>query len=102
MISNASVVVKPGPGSISPWRRWLLNQMTETTNALYKTELVRTKGPWHRLKGLGLATPKWTDWFNRRRLFGELGYVPSAEFEAKPYLQNVPAKMTGLQLSGTT
>ncbi len=28
------------------------------------------------------ATLEWVDWFNNRRLFGPIGYIPPAEFEA--------------------
>ena len=63
------------------------NAMAESIFGLYKTELVRNKGPWRGLDDLELATLEWVDWFNHRRLFHELGRVPPAEFEDQHYRQ---------------
>jgi putative transposase len=57
------------------------NAMAESINGLYKTELVRNKGPWRGLDDLELATLEWVDWFNHRRLFEDHGRIPPAEFE---------------------
>ena len=58
------------------------NAMAEAFNSLYKAELVRNRGPWHGLKDLEIATVEYIDWYNNRRLHGELGHVPPAEHEA--------------------
>ena len=58
------------------------NAMAESVIGLYKTELVRRRGPWRGLDDLEFATMEWVDWFNNRRLFGAIGYVPPAEYEA--------------------
>jgi putative transposase len=63
------------------------NALAETINGLYKTELVRNKGPWRGLEDLELATLEWVDWFNHQRLFHDLGRIPPAEFEADHYRQ---------------
>ncbi len=73
------------------------NTLAETMNGLYKTELVRNKGPWRGLDDLELATLEWVDWFNHRRLFGELGHIPPAEFEDLHYPQHVPTEPVGTQ-----
>jgi putative transposase len=78
------------------------NAMAETINGLYKTELIRNRGPWRGLEDLELATLEWVDCFNHRRLFGELGHIPPAEFEANHYIQNVPTEMAETQQTGTT
>jgi putative transposase len=65
------------------------NAMAESIIGLYKTELVRNRGPWRSLDDLELATLEWVDWFNHRRLFRELGRVPPAEFEDRHYRQNI-------------
>jgi|SRR5450759_814102 hypothetical protein len=49
---------------------------------LSKAELVHSRGPWRGRDDLELATLQWVDWFNHRRLFGAIGYVPPAEYEA--------------------
>ncbi len=64
------------------------NALAETIIGLYKTELVRNKGPWRGLNDLELATLEWGDWFNHRRLFHELGRIPPAEFEDRHYRHN--------------
>jgi putative transposase len=58
------------------------NALAETIIGLYKTELVRRRGPWKGLDEVEYATLEWVDWFNHRRLLEPIGYVPPAEFEA--------------------
>ena len=48
---------------------------------LYKTELVRRRGPWRSLEQVELATAEWVDWWNQRRLHGAVGDMPPAAFE---------------------
>ena len=66
------------------------NALAETVNGLYKAELVYHRGPWRGCADLELATLEWVDWFNNRRLFGALGYVPPAEYEASCYPVPLP------------
>ncbi|SDN34434.1 Integrase core domain-containing protein, partial [Lentzea albidocapillata subsp. violacea] len=58
------------------------NAMAEAFNSLYKAELVRNRGPWRGLDDIEIATVEYIDWYNNRRLHGELGHVPPAEYEA--------------------
>jgi putative transposase len=58
------------------------NAMAEAFNSLYKAELIRNKGPWRGLDDLEMATVEYIDWYNNRRLHGELGHIPPAEYEA--------------------
>jgi putative transposase len=58
------------------------NALAETIIGLYKTELVRRRGPWRGIDDVEYATLEWVDWFNHRRLLEPIGYVPPAEFEA--------------------
>ena len=67
------------------------NALAETVNGLYKTELVYRRGPWRGREDLELATLEWVDWFNNRRLFASLGYVPPSEYEASTLAGLVPA-----------
>jgi transposase InsO family protein len=64
------------------------NALAETINGLYKTEVVRRRGPWRNVEDVEYATLVWVDWFNNRRLLEPLGYVPPAEFEAAYYQQH--------------
>jgi putative transposase len=63
------------------------NAMAESTIGLYKTELIRRRGPWQGLDHVEFATLEYVDWFNHQRLHGELGLVPPAEFEDRNYPQ---------------
>jgi transposase InsO family protein len=58
------------------------NALAETIIGLYKTELIRRRGPWKGLDDVEYATLEWVDWFDHRRLLEPIGYVPPAEFEA--------------------
>jgi len=67
------------------------NALAESVVGLYKAELVHRRGPWRGRDDLELATLQWVDWFNQRRLFGAIGYVPPAEYEATCYPRPIPA-----------
>ena len=69
------------------------NALAETINGLFKTEVIRRRGPWRNLEAVEFATLEWVDWFNNRRLHIELGDIPPAEHEAHHYRQN-PASTT--------
>jgi putative transposase len=58
------------------------NAMAEAFNSLYKAELVRNCGPWRGIDDVEIATVEYIDWYNNRRLHGELGHVPPVEYEA--------------------
>ena len=63
------------------------NAMAEALNSLFKAECIRNpvmrpKGGWKSVTDVEIATAEYVDWFNHRRLHGELGMVPPAELEA--------------------
>ena len=58
------------------------NAMAEVINALYKTELIRQRGPWRTVEQVELATLEWVWWWSNQRLHSELGYHTPAEVEA--------------------
>jgi putative transposase len=58
------------------------NALAETIIGLYKTELIRRRGPWKGIDDVEYATLEWVDWFNHRRLLEPIGHIPPAEFEA--------------------
>lgn len=71
------------------------NALAEAFNSLYKGELVRNRGPWIGIGDLEIATAEYIDWFNNRRLHGEIGQIPPAELEALHAAnQNHPALTT--------
>jgi putative transposase len=63
------------------------NALAETINGLYKTEVIRHKGPWRGIDAVEYATLEWVDWFNHRRLLEPIGHVPPAEYELAYYRQ---------------
>lgn len=64
------------------------NALAETINGVYKTELIRPNKPWRTIEDVELATARWVDWFNHRRLYEYCGDVPPAELEAAYYAQH--------------
>jgi putative transposase len=57
------------------------NAMAETVIGLFKTEVIRRRGPWRNLEEVEFAVLEWVSWFNHRRLLEPIGYVPPAEHE---------------------
>jgi putative transposase len=64
------------------------NALAEAFNSLFKAELVRNKGPWKSIDDLEIAVAEYIDWFNHRRLHGEVGLVPPVEYEDQHYRHN--------------
>ncbi len=61
------------------------NALAETINGLYKTEVIRHRGPWRTIEEVEFATLEWVDWFNNRRLLEPIGNIPPAELEMEYY-----------------
>jgi putative transposase len=73
------------------------NALAETIIGLYKTELIRRRGPWKGLDEVEYATLEWVDWFNHRRLLEPIGFVPPAELEAAYQRREEPSRTAGLK-----
>jgi putative transposase len=77
------------------------NAMAESFNGLYKWELIYRRGPWRGLDDVEFTTLEYVDWFNHRRLHGEIepgpGFTTPAAFEAAHYRQTVPTDQAGTQ-----
>ncbi len=63
------------------------NAMAEAFNSLFKAECIRNpvmrpNGGWKSIGDVEIAVAEYVDWFNHRRLHGEIGLIPPAEFEA--------------------
>ena len=71
--------IRSGPEVLDIYRS--INALAETVNGLYKTELIRRRGPWRNVDEVELATLGWVTWFNTERLHSDLGDVPPVEFE---------------------
>jgi putative transposase len=69
------------------------NALAEAFNSLFKAELIRNKGPWTGINDVEIAVAEYIDWFNRRRLHGELGHITPAEHEAAHDAAKPPAAL---------
>jgi len=74
----AEAGIEPSVGSVGDSYD---NALAESVIGLYKTEVIRRRGPWRNLEDVEFATLEWVDWFNNRRLLEPIGNVPQAEFE---------------------
>lgn len=63
------------------------NALAETIIGLYKTEVIRQRGPWRTLEAVEFATLEWVNWFNNKRLLEPIGNIPPAELELVYYCQ---------------
>jgi len=79
------------------------NAMAEAFNSLFKAECIRNPamrphGGWKSISDVELAVAEYVDWFNHRRLHGEIGLVPPAELEHQfwehHYAPDNPAELT--------
>ena len=71
--------------------------LAESVIGLFKTEVIRRRGPWRNIEAVEFAVLAWVDWFNNRRLLAPLGHVPPAEYERAYYEgQSTPAMEAGL------
>jgi putative transposase len=63
------------------------NAMAEAFNSLFKAECIRNphmrpNGGWKSVADVEIAVAEYVDWFNHRRLHGQIGLVPPAQYEA--------------------
>jgi putative transposase len=73
------------------------NAMAEALNSLFKAECIRNPvmrptGGWKSVADVEIAVAEYVDWFNHRRLHGEIGLVPPAEFETNHWAQITPER----------
>jgi putative transposase len=72
------------------------NALAETIIGLYKTELVRRRGPCKGIDDARYETLEWVDWFNHHRLLVPIGHLPPAEFETASYRKEESREGVGL------
>jgi transposase InsO family protein len=80
----AEVGIEPSVGSVGDSYD---NALAESVIGLFKTEVIRRRGPWRGLEAVEFATLEWVDWFNNRRLLAPIGNIPPAEAEQRYYAQ---------------
>ncbi len=67
------------------------NALAESVIGLYKTEVIRKRGPWRGLDDVEYATLEWVHWFNTDRLLKPIGYLPPMEYEMNYYREKKPS-----------
>ena len=74
------------------------NALAESVIGLFKTEVIRLRGPWRNVEDVEFATLEWVWWFNYHRLLEPIGHVPPAEYEEAYYLrQETPTELARLK-----
>ena len=71
------------------------NALAESIIGLFKTELIRRRGPWRTVEHIEAARLHWVDWFNRHRLLEVNGDIPPIELQ-----QAYCRQTTGLDQAG--
>lgn len=71
------------------------NALAESVIGLFKTELIRRRGPWRTVEHVEAATLHWVDWFNQHRLLEVNGDLPPVELERAHYRQTNGLTETG-------
>jgi putative transposase len=71
------------------------NALAESVIGLFKTELIKPRGPWRTAEQVEIATLEYVDWFNHRRLYEVCGDIPPAELEAAYYSHNTSLAEAG-------
>ena len=74
------------------------NALAETVIGLFKTEVIRKRGPWRSLEDVEFATLEWVWWFNYHRLLEPIGYVPPVEYE-EAYYRRLESPVEGATLN---
>jgi transposase InsO family protein len=90
----AEAGIEPSVGSVGDSYD---NALAESIIGLYKTEVIRMRGPWRGLEDVEYATLEWVDWFNNRRLLEPIGNIPPTELEDNYYGQHSPTTEAGLK-----
>ena len=70
------------------------NAAAEALNRLFKTEVIRRRGPWRTLEHVEFEVLKWVDWYNRERLHSWCNDTPPIEHENTYYAAHNPSPVT--------
>ena len=89
----ADAGIEPSVGSVGDSYD---NSLAETVIGLFKTEVIRSRGPWRGIDDVEFATLEWVHWFNTARLLEPIGNIPPAEHEANYYAALGQLELPGL------
>jgi len=85
--------IKPSTGAVGSSYD---NALAESVIGLYKTELVKPRGPWRSFEDLEVATAEWIDWFNHRRPFEYCDDLTPVEAEQAHYAHHQAPTTAGV------
>ncbi|MFE1011751.1 integrase core domain-containing protein [Streptomyces sp. NPDC058794] len=71
------------------------NTLTESQIGLYKTELIKPRGPRHSAADVVLGTAEGVDWFNNQRFHTAIGDIPH-DHETNHYAPLRPQPAAGV------
>jgi putative transposase len=71
------------------------NALAETVIGLFKTELIKPRGPWRTVEHVEAATLHYVHWFNHHRLLEVNGDIPPTELEQAYYRQHTDLAEAG-------
>ena len=66
------------------------NALAETVIGLFKTEVIRRRGPWRSLEAVEFATLEWVDWFNHRGTRSSLTNAVIASLASQGVFRSTP------------
>lgn len=73
------------------------NAVAGSATGLFRTEVIRRRGPWRNLESVEYATLQWVDWIDNRRLLEPIANIWPAGRERAYYAQEeAPAMAAGL------
>jgi putative transposase len=72
------------------------NALAERHIGLFKTELIRRRGPWMNVDDVKLATLEWVDWHNNRRLHNACHDLTPVEYKQIFYGQRPAQQKAGV------
>jgi putative transposase len=90
---RAAAGAAPSVGSVGDT---LDNALAESDIGLFKTELIRRRGPWKGLDDVEPATLEWVDWHNNRRLHTACHDLTPVEYEQVFYGQHPAQQAVGV------
>ena len=61
------------------------NALAESVIGLFKTEVIRPRGPWRSIESVEYTVLEWVDWFNNRRMLEPTGNIPPVEMDREYY-----------------
>jgi putative transposase len=68
----ADAGIEPSVGSVGDSYD---HALAETTNGLFKSDVIYRRGTWRSFEAVEYATLEWVDWFNNRRLLEPIGNI---------------------------